>query len=196
VIPPDVASRFDAVIGKAKASGNTEVYEKTVRLLMEAVSLYAPAEAVPGKVPDPITRARAREATAPENAERQADGLHKLRAGREQCTATRRDGQPCEAPAIPGGLVCKRHGGGAPQVKIAAQHRQLQMALWVASADFKAVRGTPDQFEALCKVTAAERDLEAYETKMRLLREVQTYVRGKRLAHVDGSEHGEDISED
>jgi hypothetical protein len=178
VIPPDVASRFDAVIGKAKASGNTEVYEKTVRLLMEAVSLYAPAEA------DHHARARARKATAPENAERQADGLHKLRAGREQCTATRRDGQPCEAPAIPGGLVCKRHGGGAPQVKIAAQHRQLQLALWVASADFEAARGTPEQFEALCKVTAAERDLEAFETKLRLLREVQAYVQSKRAERV------------
>lgn len=154
---------------------------------MEAVSLYAPAEAVPGKVPDPITRARAREATATENAERQANGLHKLRAGREQCTATRRDGQPCDAPAIPGGLVCKRHGGGAPQVRIPAQHRQLQLAVWVASADFKAARGTPEQFEALCKVTAAERDLEAFETKLRLLREVQAYVRSKRAAATSGA---------
>jgi hypothetical protein len=67
-------------------------------------------------------------------------------------------------------------------VKIAAQHRQLQMALWVASADFKTMRGTPEQFEALCKVTAAERDLEAFETKLRLLREVQAYVRSKRAA--------------
>jgi hypothetical protein len=190
VIPHDVASRFEAVIGKAKASGNTVVYEKTVRLLMEAVSLYAPAEAVPGKVPDPITRARAREATATENAERQASGLHKLRAGREQCTATRRDGQPCEAPAIPGGLVCKRHGGGAPQVKIAAEHRQLQMALWVASADFEAVRGTPEQFGALCKVTGAERDLDAFETKLRLLREVQAYVRSKRAERVTPTNPG------
>lgn len=42
--------------------------------------------------------------------------------------------------------------------------------------------GTRDaeQFEALCKVTAAERDLEAFETKLRLLREVQAYVRSKR----------------
>jgi hypothetical protein len=54
------------------------------------------------------------------------------------------------------------------------------MALWVASADFEAVRGTPDQFEALGKVTAAERDLDAFETKLRLLREVQDYVQSKR----------------
>jgi hypothetical protein len=180
MIPPDVASRFDAIIVKAKATGNTVVYEKTMRLFMEAVSLSARGNAVSSKVPNPITRARAREASAAENAERQANGRHKLRAGRDQCTATRRDSQPCEAPAIPGGLVCERHGGAAPQVRIAAQHRQLQLALWMARADFRAVRGTPDQFEALCKITAAERDLEAFETKLRLLREVKAYVRSRR----------------
>jgi hypothetical protein len=29
------------------------------------------------------------------------DGLQKLRAGRDQCSASRRDGQPCEAPTTP-----------------------------------------------------------------------------------------------
>lgn len=85
--------------------------------------------------------------SAPENAERQAGGWHKLRAGREKCTARRRDGQTCEAPAVPGALICRRHGGGAPQVKIAAQRRQLQMALWTAHAGFGTVRGKAGQFE-------------------------------------------------
>jgi hypothetical protein len=165
-----------------------------MNLFLEAIRLTTPPEAVPRTKARPHhAPARAREATAAENAERKAGGLHKFRAGREQCTATRRDGQPCEAPAIPGGLVCKRHGGGAPQVKIAAQHRQLQLALWVAGADFDAARGTSEQFEALCKVTAAERDLDAFETKLRLLREVQAFVRAKRPVQVDGPGYDKDV---
>lgn len=36
---------------------------------------------------------------------------------REQCNATRRDGERCQAPAVKGATVCRRHGGAAPQVQ-------------------------------------------------------------------------------
>ncbi len=39
------------------------------------------------------------------------------------CRATNRQGQPCGRHAIPGGTVCKFHGGGAPQVREAARRR-------------------------------------------------------------------------
>jgi len=39
---------------------------------------------------------------------------------RERCGARCRDGHPCGAPAIRGRIVCRRHGGGAPQVKAIA----------------------------------------------------------------------------
>lgn len=39
------------------------------------------------------------------------------------CTARRQDGEPCRAPAIKGGSVCRVHGGRAPQVRAAAARR-------------------------------------------------------------------------
>jgi hypothetical protein len=95
--------------------------------------------------------------------------LRKLRKGRDRCGATRRDGQPCQAPAIPGALVCRRHGGAAPQVAIAAKHMQLGVARYAALLEFETARGTPREFDALCRLLQARRELDAYEAKIRLL---------------------------
>jgi hypothetical protein len=40
-----------------------------------------------------------------------------------RCSATNRKGTRCERPTIPGGTVCRFHGGAAPQVKAAAMDR-------------------------------------------------------------------------
>ncbi len=40
-----------------------------------------------------------------------------------QCTATRVDGKRCTASAIRGGLVCRMHGGAAPQIRAKAAVR-------------------------------------------------------------------------
>lgn len=101
----------------------------------------------------------------------------KLRKGRDRCTATRRDGQPCQAPAIAEGLVCRRHGGAAPQVRIAARHRQLQLALYVATREFDEAYGTARQFDALCRAVAAGRDLDDYEAKMALVAKMRRAVK-------------------
>jgi len=93
-------------------------------------------------------------------------------AGRRRhdpCEAHRRDGQPCGAHAIPGGTVCEAHGGGAPQVKIAARHRELQFALFDAVETW---RETGD-FEDLCKIAPAQRALAEYEAKLKLLAELR-----------------------
>ena len=42
---------------------------------------------------------------------------------RPRCGATNNRGQRCRYPPIPGGTVCRFHGGGAPQVKAAAMDR-------------------------------------------------------------------------
>jgi hypothetical protein len=90
---------------------------------------------------DPMSRAHAREAA----------GLHKLRKGRDRCIARRRDGGRCLAPAVKGAVVCRRHGGAAPQVAIAAKHVVLMEALYTAAAEWEEAKGTPGEFDALCR---------------------------------------------
>ena len=46
--------------------------------------------------------------------------------GRHLCTAHRRDGKLCRAPAIRGHWVCNKHGGQLPSVKEAAKRRLLE----------------------------------------------------------------------
>jgi hypothetical protein len=107
--------------------------------------------------------------------------LRKLRKGRERCGATRRDGWPCQAPAIPEGFVCRRHGGAAPQVLIAARHRQLQLALFVAAREFEAAaEGTDGRFYALCRLLRAEEALDSYEARLAYLAELRAEVARRR----------------
>jgi hypothetical protein len=58
VIPPGAASRFEAVILKAKATGNTEAYERVMTLFLEAIRQYAPDGPVAVRSPHPMTRVR------------------------------------------------------------------------------------------------------------------------------------------
>jgi hypothetical protein len=108
-----------------------------------------------------------------------------LRKGRDRCTATRRDGRPCRAPAIAGGLVCRRHGGQAPQVQIAAKHHRLQLALWVANREFEEAAGTSGRFDALCKYGQAARALSEYEAKLDYLAELRAELRKRKAATRD-----------
>lgn len=56
-----------------------------------------------------------------------ADGDHM--ANTDQCTATASStGERCKQPAIPGGNVCRFHGGRAPQVEEKANERLERMA--------------------------------------------------------------------
>jgi hypothetical protein len=100
------------------------------------------------------------------------------RRRRDRCEARRRDGERCEAHAIPGGTVCEQHGGGARQVKIAARHRELQLDLIDAVEEW---RGS-GKFDDLCRVTAAQRALDEYEAKLELLSELRRTLAEKRAA--------------
>lgn len=44
-----------------------------------------------------------------------------------RCTATNRQGNRCGKAPIPGGSVCRMHGGGAPQVKAKAAERLMAL---------------------------------------------------------------------
>jgi hypothetical protein len=183
MMPAETLERFERVLAQARGTGNTEVYDKTMFLFLEAVRLTTPPpDAVQETKPRPHdARARAREAAAADNAERKAGGMHKIRAGNETCGAKCRDGGLCQAPAVPGGFVCSRHGGNAPQVKIKAGHRRLQEALWFAYAEWQDGRDTPQGFDLLCETSAAERELAEYERKMRLLAELRAWAKAKGL---------------
>lgn len=121
---------------------------------------------------DPMSPARAREAA----------GLRKLRKGRDQCGARRRDGQRCQAPAIAGGTVCRRHGGGATQVRIHARHVQLLEARYAAYKAWEAARGTPGEFDALCATSRADNAVWDYEVKLERLRELRARLRRLKAA--------------
>jgi hypothetical protein len=124
--------------------------------------------------------ARAHAHKAHGDEDREADGLHPLRKGRDQCTAHRRDGEECQAPAVPGTLVCRRHGGAAPQVLIKARHVELQMALHNAAQEHQAAKGTPGEFDALCKWSHAEQELKVYEAKLATLSELRAELRQRK----------------
>jgi hypothetical protein len=69
-----------------------------------------------------------------------------------RCTARRTNGQPCKRWAVAGGRVCPSHGGGAPQVKAAAERRQAEQRIereLGALADFRADGGSVDPIGAL-----------------------------------------------
>ena len=103
-----------------------------------------------------------------------------LRKGRDRCSATRRDGWPCGAPAIPDGWVCLVHGGAAPQVQIAAKFRGLQMRAYITDCEWRESVGTPRQFDKLCAALRAREAVEAYEDKMFYLAELRAEVKRQR----------------
>jgi hypothetical protein len=47
---------------------------------------------------------------------------------RRHCVATTRRGTPCTNPPVKGAVVCRMHGGAAPQVRRAARQRLLEAA--------------------------------------------------------------------
>jgi hypothetical protein len=130
---------------------------------------------------DPITRARMREADDDDEA-RKEDGLHPLRDGRDRCSAHRRDGEECLAPAVPFTLVCRRHGGSSPQVKIAARHLELQAALYDAAMGHQEAKGTASEFDALCAWSHAEKELKEFEAKLDQLAELRAQLRRSKAA--------------
>jgi hypothetical protein len=108
---------------------------------------------------------------------REAAGPRKLRKGRSRCEATRRDGQRCQAPAVAGGTVCRRHGGGASQVLINARYTQLLEARYGAYEAWEAARGTPGEFDALCATSRADNAVCDFEAKLERLRELRAQLR-------------------
>jgi hypothetical protein len=126
--------------------------------------------------------ARAHARAGLDNEDREADGLHPLRKGRDQCTAHRRDGEECQAPAVPGTVVCRRHGGAAPQVLINGRHFELQLALNNAAREHTAAAGTAGEFDALCKWSRAERELKEYEAKLARLSDLRAELRRSKAA--------------
>jgi hypothetical protein len=88
--------------------------------------------------------------------------------------------------AIEGGLVCRRHGGAAPQVAIAAEYLGKQLAVASASMAYDEAKGTPGELEALCKWSRAKNQLDEYEVKLARLRELQAEARRFRGAARQG----------
>jgi hypothetical protein len=66
----------------------------------------------------------------------------------DRCTATAKStGERCQQPAIPGGNVCRFHGGRASQVEEKAQERLNQMADSVTADMQQIVEDLSDLYE-------------------------------------------------
>ena len=63
---------------------------------------------------------------------------------RRLCTAHRKDGEPCTQPAIKGGMVCRMHGGSAPQTKAKAARVLLEELVGPALVEFKRMLEAPE----------------------------------------------------
>ena len=177
--------RLENIVIRARESGQADLLARAAGILGDIIRLNHP-EPDHGNVradsAEPHdARAHARTSDPGEPDERQLDGLHKLRKGRDQCGATRRDGGQCQAPAIRGGLVCHRHGGAAPQVAIAAEYTENLTRANSVRLEYEEARGTPGEFDALCRLNQTATDLEAYQIKLRLLRELKA-ARRQRTA--------------
>lgn len=88
--------------------------------------------------------------------------------GAPRCTATNRQGTRCGRYPIPGGTVCRNHGGAAPQVQAAAmerlralQHPAIDALQWLItqrefpSAAFSAARDVMDRTEGKAAETVS-----------------------------------------
>lgn len=94
----------------------------------------------------------------------------KRRKGRDRCSAHRSDGQPCQASAIPGGTVCRKHGGAARQVQVKAGRVLRQERIFEAWQQVEQQeRGSERWYRAWDRLTAAERDLVQYESDLDLV---------------------------
>jgi len=178
--------RLENVVIRAREGGHDDVLARAARLLGDIIRMYHPDPDGDDVRPD---RAEPHDARAPARArdaepldDRQLDGLHKLRKGRDQCGAATRNGGRCQAPAIEGGLVCRKHGGSAPQVALKAEYTENLTRAYAIRLDYEAARGTAREPDALVRVLDAERGLEAYQIKLRLLRELKAGLKPRTAA--------------
>lgn len=102
---------------------------------------------------------------------------------------SRQTGEPCKLKAIPGGTVCRHHGGGAKQVKEAAARR---VATIVAEKEAEAaiahvgLESISDPLQALGKLTqSVEVMMESLGRRVNALDGIDTYDKaGAQRLHV------------
>ncbi|MER2142164.1 MAG: hypothetical protein ABS888_00105 [Eubacteriales bacterium] len=92
---------------------------------------------------------------------------------------SRQTKEPCKLDAIPGGVVCRHHGGSAPQVKEAAARRvativaEKEAAAAIAHVGLEPVQ---DPLQALGKLTqSVEVMMESLGRRVNSLDEIDTY---------------------
>ncbi len=105
------------------------------------------------------------------------------RVWKVKCSGHRkRDGQPCENWAIRGGTVCAKHGGRAPQVKVAARRRLAERAVRRTLTDVE-VEPLGDPVDAL--ITLAERAVAAERLLTDRIAALEDLAQGDDRAHTE-----------
>lgn len=79
-----------------------------------------------------------------------------------KCTAHKRSGKPCTQPRMKGAVVCRMHGGSAPQVRRSARERLAAMvdpALDVLYRNIKPTKGkyVKPELQARCAFDVLDR---------------------------------------
>lgn len=175
--PPETAARAREALRKVTAMidrlhGFSDPQER------RSPGKPAPHDAPAHARKDPADEAEAARLRA--NGDRENEGLRGIRKGRRQCEATTRSGARCKAPAIPGGYVCRHHGGEAPQVQAQAVMMMIYEARYNAGKAWEAARGTPGEFDALCALSRADNAVKDAEAKMDRIRELRAELRSAR----------------
>lgn len=104
----------------------------------------------------------------------------------ERCTGHTSAGRPCRNRPIRGGTVCSTHGGSAPQVKAAAEQRQVEAAAEASLTKIwpglSAERRVTDPLAALEQLAGAlQHMVEQVGVKVN---GIQNYATGKDMAQV------------
>lgn len=124
-----------------------------------------------------------------------------MKPAKRQCSATSRSGNRCKKGPIPGGMVCRMHGGGAPQVKRKAMERLLDLIdpdralreaaclaysdigqILTADGGFKPVKDWPEEFRrAVASIEYTKKNLIAGDGAQEDVVKVKLWDKSKNL---------------
>lgn len=112
---------------------------------------------------------------------------------KRRCTAHNKAGAQCGNPAVPGALVCKNHGGAAPQVMAAGQRRLALAEAQLAAETFGLLIDITPEQALLDEVQRCAGMLAFYQARVEEQADVgfDTLVWGHTKSKIGGDDGGD-----